>query len=150
MQMSFWQNLLRNWNVILTKLKIREDRLYFESFTLKWKCHFDKIFISGCAGSCQNDNFWYAVSDENFVKMMTFPFQVWNWNVIDKIFIVGCSGSCQWQFLVQSAMKILSKWHLHFSVSSHDWPSVLSIHPMHLHRSPVMRKRLWWDVILMV
>ena len=27
-------------------------------FSLKWKCfHFDEIFITGCIGSCQNDNF---------------------------------------------------------------------------------------------
>ena len=25
---------------------------------LKWKCHFDEIFITGCTRSCQNDNFW--------------------------------------------------------------------------------------------
>ena len=23
-------------------------------------CHFDKIFITGCTRSCQNDNFWYS------------------------------------------------------------------------------------------
>ena len=25
--------------------------------SLKWKCHFDEIFITGCNESCQNDNF---------------------------------------------------------------------------------------------
>ena len=29
-----------------------------DAYTLKWKCHHvDKIFITGCTGSCQNDNF---------------------------------------------------------------------------------------------
>ena len=32
----------------------------FHKYTLKWKCrHFYEIFISGCTGCCQNDNFQY-------------------------------------------------------------------------------------------
>ena len=41
--------------------------------TLKWKCHFDEFFITGCTGSCHFDNFQCS--------------QWWKFHQYDNIFI---------------------------------------------------------------
>ena len=42
------------------------------ALTLNWKClHFDEIFITGCTGSCQNDNFqcsqWWKFCQNDYI-----------------------------------------------------------------------------------
>ena len=40
---------------------VSTDFIYPEpSGLLQWKCHFGEIFITGCTGSCQNDNFQFS------------------------------------------------------------------------------------------
>ena len=60
--------------------------------SLKWKCcHFDKIFITDCTGSCQNDNFkcsqwWKFHQNDNIYVSVSlilclgkhFRFSVWD------------------------------------------------------------------------
>ena len=38
-------------------------------YSLKWKCHFEKIFIGGCVSS--------ATGDKNFTKIIALPFQLY-------------------------------------------------------------------------
>ena len=47
-------------------------------FTLKQKCcHFDKIFITDCTGSCQNDNFqcsrWWKFQQNDNISVSVYP-----------------------------------------------------------------------------
>ena len=47
--------------------------------TLKWKCcHFDEIFITGCNGSCQKDNFWCSQWWKISLKWLHFHFSEWH------------------------------------------------------------------------
>ena len=64
------------------------------AYTLKRKCHFDEIFITGLTRSC---HFQYGTSDENFAKMIFCKFShTLKQNChFDEIFITGYTGSCQ-------------------------------------------------------
>ena len=62
-------------------------------------CHFDEIFIIGCTGGCQNDNFhcsqWRKILEK------------FSWNFHHRL---HCKLST-WQLPVQSVMTISAKWH---------------------------------------
>ena len=55
------------------------------------ECHFDKILITGCTGSCHLTTS-SAASDENVIKMMTFLFQ---YRMVKNIQGVQQSGKSQ-------------------------------------------------------
>ena len=67
---TFWWSSYDNHNYILLTMHM--------AMSLKQEClHFDEIFITGCTGSCQNDNFqssqWWKFrqNDDIFVSVMS-------------------------------------------------------------------------------
>ena len=101
LHINAWKKKTRRINY---KPKIRQN-----AASLKRKClHFDEIFITGCTGSCQNDNFqcsqWlkFRQNDDIFVSVFAVKWNAFeqsiNW-VLDalsgrKQLRLGLSGQC--------------------------------------------------------
>ena len=84
------------------------------SFTER-KCHSLDLKCSFYTDSWQNHNFLVRPLKKISSKWHSLKQKCCHF---DDIFITGCTSSCQWQLLVQSVMKISSKWwHFRFSVS---------------------------------
>ena len=61
------------FSVMLNMVTNAEVHVAYTSTTLKRKCHFDEIFITGCTGSCHFDNFqcsqWWKCHENEYISV---------------------------------------------------------------------------------
>ena len=50
----YWYRVIMIWRRTFHEVSMA---VHLSTETLKWKCHFGEIFITGCTGNCRFDNF---------------------------------------------------------------------------------------------
>ena len=102
MNLTHWDQVIRFWLIFIVTLTLNFVQMEVSSQSTWWRIQWNgnvvilTKFSSLAALKVFILTTFSAASDENFVKMTTFPF---------------------WQLSVQPVAKILSKWwHFHFSV----------------------------------
>ena len=80
---------IKHWFNSLALYYMTEWKLNKTGLSLKWKCHhFDYIFITGCTGRCQNDNFqcsqWREFDQNDNISVVTvlwWPIAWWHQDI---------------------------------------------------------------------
>ena len=97
-------------------------------------CHFDEIFITGCTGSCQNDNFqcsqWWKFHQDNNISVSVDPSPLTFGAIFSGSYGFRYSYSSTWMFYIQF-------WQDPYNNTSYSYRHVFHLTPLYrIHSRP--------------